>query len=373
MKKTVIRTISIMLVLVLSMLAFAGCGDKDKYEQSGNVSTTGESNETTTNAEVLPEDVNPLTGKADLSASAKGGRPIAIMVENSPAARPQWGLTTPDIVLEGVVEGGITRMMWIYADAEDIPSKVGPVRSARHDYVEIAKGMNAIFVHWGGSDEKGYTLAYPTIKNLGVNNVDGLTQGSYFFRDNTRNTTSEHRGCTSGDRVINAISKLGYKTTQTVKDWAPYKASVDGQQAIWGDNSVTGACKEIKIVFSSGYVHTFKYNQEEKRYYNYLNDKAMTDGNNGKQMAVENVLVAYSPISTLGTGKGHKEWNLELTRGEGFYVSNGVGQKVYWSKDGKSGALKFTSVNGQPLSVNSGQTWIGIVPDANRSLTTVVE
>ena len=98
----------------------------------------------------------------------------------------------------------------------------------------------------------------------------------------------------------------------------------------------------------------------------------MTDGNNGKEMAVENVIVMYTPVDTLNTGKGHKEWNMEI-KGEGFYVSGGVGQKIYWSKNGKSGALEFTSVNGQALVVNSGQTWIGVVPEANRSLTKVTE
>lgn len=377
MKKNFIRIISLIMVFAL-MLTFGACKDNDNYEQTGDVSTTN-GEESTTVGNVLPENVNPFTGKADLSDSAKGARPIAIMVENSPSARPQWGLTTPDVVIEGVVEGGITRMMWLYADAEDIPEKVGPVRSARHDYVEIAKGMNAIFVHWGGSDGKvfknkgNFTLAYETIANLDMDNIDGMTySGSYFFRDNTRNVSSEHRGCTSGAKIIAAISKLGITTKQTVSGWAPYNVAVEGGDIVWGDTSVTGDCSSITVTFSSGYIHTFKYNAETKKYTNYLNNKVMTDGNNGKEMAVENVLVMYTPMTTLGTGKGHQEWNLEV-KGEGFYVSEGKGQKIYWTKNGKTGALKFTNVGGQELTVNSGQTWIGVVPEANRSLTKVAE
>lgn len=376
MKNKLIKVISILMVLAV-ILTFGACKDDNNYEQTGNVSTTEKEESTTENNE-LPENVNPLTGRADLSESAIGARPIAIMVENSPSARPQWGITTPDIVIEGVVEGGITRMMWIYADAQDIPKKVGPTRSARHDYVEIAKGMNAIFVHWGGSNgndfkSKGnFTLAYQTIANLGVNNIDGMKySGTYFFRDTTRNTSSEHRGCTSGTNIINAISKIGYSTKQTVKDWAPFKVSTDSANTVWGDESVTGPCSSITITFSSGYVHTFKYDADSKKYVNYLNNKVMTDGNDGKQMAVENVIVMYTPITTLNTGKGHKEWNMEITNGEGCYVSNGVGQKIYWKKDGKSSALKFYGVNGQELTINPGQTWIGVVPEENR--TTITE
>ncbi len=378
MKKKIIKVISIIMALSLLMLTFGACKDGSEYEQSGEVSTT-EPNATPKDDYKLPEGVNTLTGKKDLSDSAIGGRPIAIMVENTPEARPQWGLTTPDIVLEGVVEGGITRMMWIYADAEDIPEKVGPVRSARHDYVEIAKGMNAIFAHWGGSDANNYkskgnfTLAYETIANLDVDNLDATkSAGSYFFRDNTRSVSSEHRGCTSGKNLINAISKFGYTTKQTVENWEPFNASEEGATNIWGDTSVTGDCSEITVTFSTGYVHTFKYDKETKKYTNYLNNEPMKDGNNGKEMAIENVFVMYTPISTLNTGKGHQEWNMEI-RGEGFYVSNGIGQKINWAKNSKTGALKFYSVSGQELMVSSGQSWIGVVPEANRSLTTVIE
>lgn len=376
MNKKIIRALSIIMAFVLMISSFGGCtDDTPNYDKVGDVTTEPQGEEEPTNEEnEIPTNINTLTGLATMSSSSANSRPIAIMVENSPAARPQWGITTPDIVIEGMAEGGITRMMWVYADANDIPDKVGPVRSARHDFVELAKGMNAIFVHWGGSDEDGYTLAYPTIKNLNVNNVDGMKLfGKYFFRDTTRNTSSEHRGITNQLSIKNAIASLGYSMEQTATDWQPYDILLEGQQLPWGDSTKTGPCSEISVTFSSSYVHTFKYNAEEKKYYNYLNNKVMTDGNNGEEMAVENVIVLYVPVTTLNTGKGHTEWNFEISGGEGFYVSNGIGQRIYWSKAGKDKPLKIMAFDGRELVVNNGQAWIGIVPEGNRSLTQMVE
>lgn len=371
MKRNIIRFVSVLLAVSLMVCSFVGCQKEQTYEPVE--SSTKAPEEETTDANTLPENINPLTGAADLSENAIGSRPIAIMVENSPAARPQWGISTPDIVIEGVAEGGITRMMWIYADAEKIPEKVGPVRSARHDYVELAKGLNAIFVHWGGSDGSrvGLTLGYQTIRNLNVDNIDGMEYaGTYFFRDTSRNVSSEHRGCTSQTSIINAISKLGYQTEQTVSDWTPYKVVADnGNQA----SVNTGSCSEVSVTFSSGYTHTFKYDATENKYYNYLNNRLMTDGNNSAAMAVENVIILYVPVTTLNTSEGHKEWNFEATNGEGLYVSNGTEQKVYWSKTGKSAPLKIKNADGEELTVNQGQSWIGIVPAGNQSLTKVVE
>ncbi len=378
MEKRIIRFISVLMAFSLVVCCFAGCGDDKSYNKTGDVSTTVAPNDEQTTAEPteIPENINTLTGLADLSDSAIGGRPIAIMVENSPAARPQWGITTPDIVIEGVAEGGITRMMWVYADIEDIPNKVGPIRSARHDFVELARGMNAIFVHWGGSDgsKVGLNLGYQAIRNLGVNNIDGKAyEGTYFFRDTTRPVSSEHRGYATQNSIRNAIAGLKYSTKQTTSDWQPYDILLSGEKLPWGNRDVTGPCSEISVTFATGYMHTFKYNPKEKSYTNYLNNKVMTDGNNGAEMAVENVIVLYVPVSTLNTKEGHKEWNFEVTNGEGFYVSNGIGQKIYWSKSGKDAPLKLKSFDGKELVVNNGQAWIGIVPEGNRSLTTIKE
>lgn len=55
---------------------------------------------------------------------------MALVVENAQAARPQWGINSPDIIVEGEVEGGETRMLWLFADYTSVPDKIGPMRSA---------------------------------------------------------------------------------------------------------------------------------------------------------------------------------------------------------------------------------------------------
>lgn len=373
MKRSLIKIISVLLAVSLMVCSFVGCNKEEPEAPDNNTSTTAPAGESTTDVDSIeiPENVNPLTGVADLSDEAIGARPIAIMVENSPAARPQWGITTPDIVVEGVAEGGITRMMWIYADINKIPEKVGPVRSARHDFVELASGLNAIFVHWGASDGKsvGFQLGYQAIRNLGINNIDGKKyEGSYFFRDTTRSTSIEHRGITTQTAIKKAISKLGYSTKATTDNWQPFDVNAI-MQSITPSNTTN--CSQISVTFSTGFTHTFKYDTMSNKYYNYLNSTLMTDGNNGNAMAVENVIVLYVPVTTLNTGAGHKEWNWEATNGTGYYVSNGVGQEITWSKAGKSQPLKIKDANNKELVINQGQSWIGVVPADNKGLTKV--
>ena len=179
-KKTVFKLSAAAICVLLSACMLFACGKKQKDFE------TDTSAPVTTAEPAAATDVNPLTGLTGLPESSIGKRPVCVMVENSPEARPQWGLCSPDIVVEGEVEGGITRMMWMYADISSAP-KIGPTRSARHDYVELAEGFDAIYVHFGGSN-----LAYDKISADKVDDIDGMKAGSYFARDKARKVSREH-------------------------------------------------------------------------------------------------------------------------------------------------------------------------------------
>ena len=369
------------MALTLLTCTFSACGgDKNKYEQDPNfVPQTTEPANNTQKEDEAPRNMNPLTGELNLTESAIGKRPVAIMVENTPEARPQWGITTPDVVIEGMAEGGVTRMMWLYADTNSIPDKVGPVRSARHDFVELAAGMNAIYAHWGGSDGKdiGKYMAYQAFDKFDVDHIDALKyEGSYFFRDTTRKVSLEHRGITKKSAIQKAIKDLKFETKQTLTDWTPYKVTHDEGKIPWSDSSRdSGSCTKISVVFSnsdiSRYIRTFKYSEKDKLYYNYLNDQMVKDGNNDQPMSVKNVIFLYVPVESMKTEKGHVDWKFDAKDidNKGMYIVNGLGRRITWAFDEKTCALKFYDFDDSPLTVHPGKVYIGIVPIDNRSLT----
>lgn len=338
------------MALTLAATAFSACGKDEKPL------VPDDSSAPVTEAAVQ-SNKNPLTG-LEVRAEALGKRPIAVMVENSPQARPQWGLSSPDVVIEGLAEGGITRMMWLYADIADMP-KVGPTRSARHDYVELAEGFDAIYVHFGGS-----VYAYDTLKKDKVDDVDGTSAGGYFARDKSRNVATEHTAYTTGENIQKAIADKGLRTEINKNSAAPFAFAAE-KRTLPG-----GACTSVTAEFSKSYKHTFKYNADEGVYYNYMNTSEMKDAN-GTTMQVANVLILYTGISNVaGSDKGHVDWN--LSSGNGVYISNGTYQNIKWSKGTAStptAPLKLTDENGTELQLNTGKMWIGFVPESNSGAT----
>ena len=304
--------------------------------------------------------VNPLTGKHDdtIDPDAKC---VGIVVENSPQARPQWGMSTPDAVMEYEVEGGVTRMLWLYADVSRVPESAGPVRSARHDIVELALGMDLLFVHCGGSP-----MALEKIRSLGgaLSDLDGQKYDDLaFIRDKARNVAYEHTLVLKGDKFRAAVASLGLNTAKREGAQAPFVFTDEAAPRTLPDENG----KNIRFVFSQNYRFDFTYNGQSGKYDASLNGSPRAD-DTGTRCAYDNVLVLYTDVEDLNDADGHLDFRLEKG-GEGYYLNGGRAQKLRWEKNGESAPLRLLTADGQPLALNPGTSYIGFVRAANASKT----
>ena len=83
----------------------------------------------------------------------EGRRPLTVVIENHPEARPLEGLSQADVVYESTVEGGATRNLGIfYCDAASENVRMAPIRSARVNFIKWAGGYGdrPIYMHIGG-------------------------------------------------------------------------------------------------------------------------------------------------------------------------------------------------------------------------------
>ncbi len=349
-KSRISKTLSLVLVLIFILGAFAGCGSEKEEEIT---TTTPPATETTKPQETIIR--NPLTGDAAYSKELVNNRPVFVVVENHPDARPQWGLTSSDIVWEMVAEGGITRMLLMFADSSRLPEKIGPIRSARHYFVDLAEGFDGIFVHFGFSP-----YAKNQIADHGVNNINGLYD-NYFFRDKSRGVASEHTAYTTNEEIAKAIENKGYRTEIKEDYKAPFKFNDEAKQ-------FENPCSSIVVSYSSGYTYTYTYDKENNVYLSSLNGKNFVDSE-GTQQNFENIILCYTTISSMGDSKGRV--NFDLSSGKGIYVSNGSYTEITWEKGNSADMLKFYTTDGEELSLNVGRTYIGILDKSRESANTI--
>ena len=89
--KSALRVISLILLLSIAFIPvlFTGCSKKDE-----DLTTLPE-----TEPQADPEKINPFTG-LKYEKSKVSSRPVFVSINNANAARPQWGLTSPDMIME---------------------------------------------------------------------------------------------------------------------------------------------------------------------------------------------------------------------------------------------------------------------------------
>ena len=342
------KLLSLTLAFIFVLGAFAGCGKDTEEETTTEVATTQAPKETVIR--------NPLTGESGYSKKLLKNRPVFVVVENHPDARPQWGLKSSDIVWEMVAEGGITRMLLMYADASRLPEKVGPIRSARHYFVDIAEGFDGIFVHFGYSPK-----AKSQIENHKVNNINGLVD-NYFYRDSSRNVASEHTSYTTGEAIRNAIANKEYRTEIEADYKSPFKFNNKTK-------TLSAPCSKITVAFSDSYTYSYKWSEKSKVYKCYLNENKFVDSD-GNQQGFENVIICYTDISSIANdSKGRVDF--DFSEGTGIYVSNGSYTDITWKKGESDDMLKLYNKVGDELSLNVGRTYIAIMDESAKPNNTI--
>ncbi|OGJ16039.1 MAG: hypothetical protein A2632_01695 [Candidatus Pacebacteria bacterium RIFCSPHIGHO2_01_FULL_46_16] len=306
-------------------------------------------------------------------------RPLAVMIENSPDARPQSGLSQADVMFEVMAEGGVTRFMGIfYCGVQANDTILAPVRSARTYFVDYASGFNLpLYVHVGGANLDGpadalgqisqygwalendlnqFSIGYPTF----VRNGDRL-KGKEVATEHTMQSSTELLWEVADERSWTNLSperKIGRKVV------APEEWSAGFTPWTFSDEAVdSGSVTKIAYEFWTGFDQfavEWQYDTATNMYQRVMAGEPHIDLNSGKQIAAANVVVLLTtekgPINELK----HMLYTTTGT-GKALIFHNGEAITAKWNKKTRESQLRFTDSAGKDVPLARGLTWISIV------------
>lgn len=328
---------SIVLLLLVVGLIMTGCSKKEE---------TKEPAPNNTKEEVVKEPefsgIYPLTGIGTNENTDQ--RAIAVMVNNHTKARPQSGLSKADIVYEMLAEGDVTRFLAVFQS--EMPERVGPIRSARNYYVELAKGFNSIYIAHGYSPEAQKMLASGYVDNLNGQQYDG----TLFKRSSERK--APHNSYISFENIEKGAKDKGYDLTG-----APAAFTFLNEEEVKGIQG--DSIKEATINYGSiAYNVQFKYDEQDGKYKRYSNGQQTIDAETSKPVAVDNVFIIETTHQVVDN-KGRRDIDLQ-SGGKGYLLQKGKANEVEWvNKDGRL----VPSLNGKEIGLVPGKTWVNIIPN----------
>jgi len=318
-------------VVCLGLLFFIGCSKDQPLPPPPPAPQVNEQNS--------PPEEETIPKKPQLPGA------VAVMVDNYSKARPQSGLDKADMVYEMMAEGGITRFMALFYRQE--AEKIGPVRSARYYFVQLARGYDVPLAHAGGSED-----SLNMIVNLKVKDLDEIyNSGGYFWRDPGRKMP--HNLYSGTKRLLEGAKAKRY--TLVPLPLLPTATEWEGE-TIPRD-------KEMILDYSSGeYHYLVNWHFNGKKYERKINGEnhSMEDGT---AISADNVVVITAQTKTILKDNIPLSEIKIVGKGEARYYIGGKMMEGTWSKNSAQSAINFYDNTGKPMKFKEGRIWVQVVPD----------
>ncbi|MFF4761461.1 DUF3048 domain-containing protein [Streptomyces sp. NPDC001292] len=264
------------------------------------------------------------------------GPVLAVKIDNVGAARPQTGLDAADIVYTEQVEGGLSRLMAVYATR--LPPVVGPVRSARESDLELLRQFDRPTLAFSGAQHKLLPLieAAPLSPKTPDNKPDAYFRGTakpsphnlYLRPNKLLGSAPGANALTTGFRYGPAPAGGRAETSHTVRypaarftfTWSAgrhgWKVAMDGRQTV----TTSGE----QVVPSTVVVQHVKVRKSD----------------------LHDALGNYTPYTeTVGSGKA------EVLRDGRVYDAT-------WKRPSAAGGTRFTAADGTDVNFARGQVWV---------------
>ncbi len=337
----------LILVMAIGTFALTGCGDK-----GGGIASE-------------PEPIiNPITGKEVESLPA---RPVMVAIPNDTyGAVPQSNISYADIIYELPVEGDLTRLQAVFYS--QFPDKIGPTRSVRYYFVDLAREYKAFHVGYGwGKHAHSYMSA------SGLPFINGMQDTDLFYR--VADKSAPNDAYIDWDDIA---AFGGYDNEQTIRAWKFRDAAwKEKQEAAKADEENPAPEPELANqinVSSIGCNSTCMYYEESGIYKRFWYGEPYIDKETGKQLKFSNILVQMVHSDLMvddETGLQDEKGRLEIdmnSQGDAYLFTKGEVIKGKWSKKDPDSRTIFKDENGKQFRFTPGKTWVYVL-DQNKDFS----
>jgi hypothetical protein len=284
-----------------------------------------------------PPALNPLTGWGPVP----GGAVVAVKIDDTGNGRPQRGVDQADIVYVEQAEGGLTRLVAVFATHKPV---VEAVRSVRTSDPELLTQYGPIaFVASGGGGD-----SLPALDRSILRSVINDRGGAGFGRDGARpvpyNLTSDLATASSTTRAARARS-IGFT-------WS---------SKLTGARSTLGARVDTVV---GGTPVTFHWDGGISRYVRVIGGVPQSAAD-GRPIATPNVIVQYCQVTAhpgdVDVAGNVAQYTHSVGRGRVVVFRNGRRIDGTWSRPYSKAGTVLRNGQGQPISLAPGGAWVILV------------
>jgi len=299
--------------------------------------------------------VNPLTGETVTDPAVLQRRPLLVRIGNDAEVRPQSGLAQADMVFEEAMDGWyITRLTAVIWSKD--PQTLKPIRSARLFTIELGHMFDGALVHSGANDQVRWLISQTTLTDLD----EYFHPAPYYYIEpegKWKDYAWMGRVVTSAKRLRDYLAKTGKEKAVRL---AGFTFSRESDPAPRGEPATY-----LLIPYPKRALVEYRYDAEKHVYKRWAQGEPHLDALNGEQLASANVIVHYTKYEETDVKdvNGNPTFNI-ISTGEGRaqIFRDGVMIEAKWVRPGVEDFVKYVYLDGSPVPLRMGQTWVEVVP-----------
>ena len=296
----------------------------------------------------------PLTGLPTPTQQPVSRPGVAVVVADSPPARPQAGLDVADVVFQEPVEGGGAWFLAIFQCAD--AAEVGPVRDPHLVDAAILNQYRPVLLGFAGDRPLPPALAGTS----GVESYDARSAASAFFRDRTRRPP--HNLFTSTENLRALSSATG---SPEPLEFARPSVPSRGQTLVATEGSSSPAAGRTLTLAYSDENTRYVFDPEAGNYRRFVGSEPhVVKG--GSQIRVTNVVVLWLKVNEIESRDraGNRAPDARLEgEGDALLLQGGTERSGRWRRESADGRVELVDRTGAPLRLRPGNTWIHLLPD----------
>jgi hypothetical protein len=294
-----------------------------------------------------PPPTCPLTGAPRHKGQAVKRPPLAVKIDNVSEALPQSGVNRADVVVEELVEGGLTRLMAIYQcnDAK----VVGPIRSLRISDADILALLHGSVLGYSGANPKDMP---PVVAHSDAVLIAQDSLPQYFYRSSAH--VAPHNVFSSTTKILRA-GKSRRKTLTAPKPLFSYGA-IDKAAKPAHDVSMSWPAASAEWRWKNG---------EWLRTQNGSTDRQ----SDGAQLSATNVVIMNVNIASTGLHDiAGSPSPADVTVGSNpvWVLRDGKMIQGTWKRHSVGDGLTLRDKSGHLIALSPGRTWIELLPTGRK-------
>jgi hypothetical protein len=324
-------------VAVLATAALAGCSGK-----SSSSSDTAAKSAVVVKKKAPPPTC-PLTGAVRHKGQNIKRPPLAVKIDNVSDALPQSGVNSADVVVEELVEGGLTRLMAIYQCNQ--AGTVGPIRSLRISDADILALLHGSVLGYSGANPKDMP---PVVAHSDAVLISQDANPQYYYRSSAH--IAPHNVYSSTSKILRAgVSR---------------RKSLNAPKPLFHYGSIDSAAKPAHAVSLSWSAASARWTWSKNSWLRTQNG-AVDKQSDGHQLSATNVVVMSVDIASTGLhdvlGTPSPE---DVTVGSNrvWVLRDGKMIQGTWHRKTIGSGLTFRDKHGHVINLAPGRTWVELLP-----------